>query len=80
VSDWGSSVRGPGDQKTSSVRHRIRTCKQTIRIIVPQEPSRAGVDEREGRQRWWRWRPDVDVRAVPLPELKREYRVRVAAQ
>jgi hypothetical protein len=25
-------------------RHRIRTGKQTIRIIVPQEPSRAGVD------------------------------------
>ena len=26
------------------VRHRIRTGKQTIRIIVPQEPSRAGLD------------------------------------
>jgi hypothetical protein len=26
------------------VRHRIRTGKQTLRIIVPQEPSRAGVD------------------------------------
>jgi hypothetical protein len=25
-------------------RHRIRSGKQTIRIIVPQEPSRAGVD------------------------------------
>ncbi|HYI08778.1 MAG TPA: hypothetical protein VEK57_06880, partial [Thermoanaerobaculia bacterium] len=25
-------------------RHRIRTGKQPIRIIVPQEPSRAGVD------------------------------------
>lgn len=25
-------------------RHRIRTGKQTLRIIVPQEPSRAGVD------------------------------------
>jgi ABC-2 type transport system permease protein len=25
-------------------RHRIRTGKQTIRIIVPQQPSRAGVD------------------------------------
>jgi ABC-type transport system involved in multi-copper enzyme maturation permease subunit len=26
------------------VRHRIRTGKQTLRIIVPHEPSRAGVD------------------------------------
>jgi aminopeptidase N len=26
------------------VRHRIHTGKQTLRIIVPQEPSRAGVD------------------------------------
>jgi ABC-2 type transport system permease protein len=26
------------------VRHRIRSGKQTLRIIVPQEPSRAGVD------------------------------------
>lgn len=25
-------------------RHRIRTGKQTLRIIVSQEPSRAGVD------------------------------------
>jgi ABC-2 type transport system permease protein len=28
----------------SLVRHRIRSGKQTIRVIVPQEPSRAGVD------------------------------------
>jgi hypothetical protein len=26
------------------VRHRIRSGKQTLRIIVPQEPSRAGVN------------------------------------
>ena len=26
------------------VRHRIRSGKQTVRIIVPQEPSRAGID------------------------------------
>jgi hypothetical protein len=25
-------------------RHRIHTGKQTLRIIVPQEPARAGVD------------------------------------
>ena len=25
-------------------RHRIRTGKQTLRVLVPQEPSRAGVD------------------------------------
>jgi ABC-2 type transport system permease protein len=26
------------------VRHRIRSGAQTIRVIVPQEPSRAGID------------------------------------
>jgi ABC-2 type transport system permease protein len=38
-------VFAPGkDDPQYLVRHRIRTGKQTIRIIVPQEPSRAGVD------------------------------------
>jgi ABC-2 type transport system permease protein len=32
------------DDPFSLVRHRIRSGKQTIRIIVPREPSRAGVD------------------------------------
>jgi ABC-2 type transport system permease protein len=38
-------VFAPGkDDPFYLTRHRIRTGKQTIRIIVPQEPSRAGVD------------------------------------
>lgn len=38
-------VFAPGkDDPFYVVRHRIRTGKQTIRIIVPQEPSRAGID------------------------------------
>jgi ABC-2 type transport system permease protein len=38
-------VFAPGKNDPFSLaRHRIRTGKQTIRIIVPQEPSRAGVD------------------------------------
>ncbi|HEU4886444.1 MAG TPA: M1 family aminopeptidase, partial [Thermoanaerobaculia bacterium] len=38
-------VFAPGkDDPLYLTRHRIRTGKQTIRIIVPQEPSRAGVD------------------------------------
>ena len=38
-------VFAPGkDDPVYLVRHRIRTGKQTLRIIVPQEPSRAGVD------------------------------------
>jgi aminopeptidase N len=38
-------VFAPGkDDPFSLVRHRIRTGKQTIRVIVTQEPSRAGVD------------------------------------
>jgi hypothetical protein len=32
------------DEPLYLTRHRIRTGKQTIRIIVPREPSRAGVD------------------------------------
>jgi ABC-2 type transport system permease protein len=38
-------VFAPGkDAPLYLVRHRIHTGKQTLRIIVPQEPSRAGVD------------------------------------
>lgn len=38
-------VFAPGkDDPLYLARHRIRTGKQTLRIIVPQEPSRAGVD------------------------------------
>jgi ABC-2 type transport system permease protein len=38
-------VFAPGkDDPIHLARHRIRSGKQTIRIIVPQEPSRAGVD------------------------------------
>lgn len=38
-------VFAPGkDDPFYLARHRIRTGKQTLRIIVPQEPSRAGVD------------------------------------
>lgn len=38
-------VFAPGkNDATYLVRHRIRTGKQTLRIIVPQEPSRAGLD------------------------------------
>jgi ABC-2 type transport system permease protein len=38
-------VFAPGkDDPVYLTRHRIRTGKQSIRIIVPQEPSRAGLD------------------------------------
>ena len=38
-------VFAPGkDDPLYLARHRIRSGKQTIRIIVPQEPSRAGLD------------------------------------
>ena len=38
-------VFAPGiDEPLYLTRQRIRTGKQTLRIIVPQEPSRAGVD------------------------------------
>ncbi|HEX2832625.1 MAG TPA: M1 family aminopeptidase [Thermoanaerobaculia bacterium] len=38
-------VFAPGkDEPSSLTRHRIRSGPQTIRIIVPHEPSRAGVD------------------------------------
>ena len=38
-------VFAPGkDDPLYLVRHRIRSGKQTLRIIVPREPSRAGVD------------------------------------
>ncbi len=38
-------VFAPGKEDPLSLtRHRIRSGKQTIRIIVPQEPSRAGLD------------------------------------
>jgi ABC-type transport system involved in multi-copper enzyme maturation permease subunit len=41
--DVGIFARGKDDPLYLR-RHRIRTGKQTLRIIVPQEPSRAGVD------------------------------------